>query len=787
MNQATNSPPPPGLDVAEILMVVFRHKWKIITISTLGILGAAVLYRSWPIPCKSEARLFIKYVVDTKAPVQGTGSDGRVGMPSERTGENVINTEIEILTSLDLAQQAAGALPADILAKVAGGTNLANAATVIRKNLLAEVSKQSDVLHTTFKHKDPDVVQPVLKQILDTYLTRHAEIHRAIGQYDDYLTKEIDQAKSRLAATEDELRKAKTGAHIISLEDSKKTYGEKLAKLEQDIMDTYAQLAERQTERSEMTRLFPAAAWPGSGSLAASNLSAAAQAASGSNATSATKPAALAQGARVPAPISEEYKRVCVHLDAMNKLEQDLSTYLTSESSRVKGVREQIVAAEKEKKRIEDENPGLLALNTFETKVLLPESDHTSPSSAQISLIAEMARVPALEARLKVLTNQLEVVRREAAGLTDAEGSITDLERRRQTEEAQYNSFEKNLEEIRADEQLGAARNSNIIIIQNPTPPLRDASKLLKGVAGLLFGSIAGAFALAFAVEFYLDPSIKRSNEVERRLRLPLFISIPRLHLNGKADRRALADARTALLSEKTEDSLGQAPEAGALPSGARSTPAVLPWDSRHSLRPYEDALRDRLITYFELKNLTHKPKLVALTSCGGRSGVSTIAAGLAASLSETGEGNVLLVEMSGQNAAHHFYRGTLACGLEDALEPERRGTALVQEKLYVVRENRDGDELPRLLPKNFQHVVSKLKASDYDYIIFDMPPISQISITSRLARFMDIALIVLEAEETDRDLAKRAGAFLAQTGANVGVVLNKTRAYGPRRLQQEF
>jgi Mrp family chromosome partitioning ATPase len=92
-----------------------------------------------------------------------------------------------------------------------------------------------------------------------------------------------------------------------------------------------------------------------------------------------------------------------------------------------------------------------------------------------------------------------------------------------------------------------------------------------------------------------------------------------------------------------------------------------------------------------------------------------------------------------------------------------------------------------RSLPKDFQNLAPRLKASDYDYIIFDMPPVSQISTTVKLARYMDIALMVVEAEETDREAVKRAGAFLEQSGANVGVVLNKTRSYGPKRLQSEW
>ena len=204
------------------------------------------------------------------------------------------------------------------------------------------------------------------------------------------------------------------------------------------------------------------------------------------------------------------------------------------------------------------------------------------------------------------------------------------------------------------------------------------------------------------------------------------------------------------------------------------------------SLRPFHEALRDRLITFFEVKNLTHKPKLVSVTSCAEGSGVTTIASGLAAALSETGDGNVLLVDMNQEGAAQQFYQGKLACGLDDALELEKRGNAMVQDNLYVVTEANNSDKLPRILPKRFTHLVPRLKASDYDYIIFDLPPISQISFTPRLVRFMDMVLLVVEAEKTDRDLVKRATALVSESKANMGVVLNKARTYVPQRLHQE-
>jgi Mrp family chromosome partitioning ATPase len=178
----------------------------------------------------------------------------------------------------------------------------------------------------------------------------------------------------------------------------------------------------------------------------------------------------------------------------------------------------------------------------------------------------------------------------------------------------------------------------------------------------------------------------------------------------------------------------------------------------------------------------------VAITSCAEGSGVSTVAAGLAASLSETGDGNVLLVDMNQQNGvAHQFYNGELACGLDDALEMEKRNHALVQDNLYVVAEGNGRDKLPSALPKRFKNLVPRLKASDYDYIIFDMPPITQISITPRLARFMDMVFMVVESERTDREVVKRASAMLAESKAKVGVILNKAHNYVPKLLRQDL
>ena len=298
---------------------------------------------------------------------------------------------------------------------------------------------------------------------------------------------------------------------------------------------------------------------------------------------------------------------------------------------------------------------------------------------------------------------------------------------------------------------------------------------------------MALGLALAYLLEMILDRSLKRPQEVSARLGLPFFLSVP--YLNGRGPiPLANQDKDVKLLAAGADAAKPGGQEAGAVAVAQQGRAA--PREEHPAWRPFHETLRDRLITFFETANLTHKPKLVALTSCHIGAGVSTLASGLACSLSETGDGNVLLVNMNSEDGdPHRFYKGKPNLGLDDIFETDKPNleNALVQDKLYVVKEASKREKLPSVLPKRFSHLVSKMKASDYDYIIFDMPPVTQTSVTPRLARFMDMVLLVVEAEKTDRDLAQQAAALLTESRANLGVVMNKNRSYVPRRLLQEF
>ena len=443
----------------------------------------------------------------------------------------------------------------------------------------------------------------------------------------------------------------------------------------------------------------------------------------------------------------------------------------------------QIANAQKAKGDLEKKYPQIASLGTVS-----PTSGGQSGAAA-VDLRAQAAQVAALQARLKTWYAQLNNLQIQATNLNNLAPTIAQLEEQRASQQANYQTLATKVETSHIQDAIDAGKTPNIKLVQYPSPPFQEWKKTKKIAAMLAFGGILAGLAWAFLIELVLDRSVRRPIEIEAKLKVPLFLSIPDVSRNGYSTLARTAERRQLQLNNITEATKADAPTGADDPAPGKSGALqVVSLERNPALQPFYESLRDRLIVYFEVKNLTHKPKLVAVTSACHGAGVSSIAAGLAASLSETGEGNVLLVDMNvEQGAAQQFYKGKAGCGLDTALKTETQGNALVQENLYVVNGNANSNELPGILPKRFSALVPKLKASNYDYIIFDMPPVSQTSLTSRLSRFMDMTLLVVESEKTDREIAQQANNWLAESGATVGAVLNKTWQYVPERLHQEF
>jgi uncharacterized protein involved in exopolysaccharide biosynthesis len=666
-----------SLNFNELLVMLFKHKWQILLFGIAGIAAAVAAYFSLPRMYESQAKLLVRYVVD-KSAVDGL-DDAQVRTPDQHR-ENVLNSEVEILTTPDLAMQVASAIGIDRILHGNGvKPTLIDAARSIQKGLTVTPVRGTDIISLSYKNTDPVLAVEVLQQLVDKYFDRHLEIHRSVGEF-EFATQEADRLKKSLIQTEEELKQLKAKAGISSLTEITATLNSDLTKGQQELDAAKAEFAAQQARVNQIE------AWIAGGGAVQSNAA-----------------------RRDPSTeIIHEYQGLVGRVTYLRQTVTELLSRYTPENRIVKAKQAQLKVLEQQQLELEKQFPSLVAR--------LPAA---SPESLRFDLGSEKAQLAATAARIEALTTRLSALQERAKTVWDLGPQIAQLERQRDVEEKNYKYYESSVEKARIDEALNPAKMPNITVVQQPALAEKASGvgrqKIVLGVAG---GGLAVGIAIALLNELLLDRTVKRRREIETHLRIPLLLSIP-YHANGRM---------RLPMHSAGEESV----------SSANGSSSVAAWESDHFIRPFCEALRDRLVLYFERKRMTKTPKLVALTGCSRGAGASTIAAGLAAALSETCERDVLLVDKE-------------------------------------------------IDPKRFYRLVSEYKASDFEYVIFDIPSLSSTSATLAMASLMDKVLLVVEAEVSNREVVKRAYAELVGAQANVSAIFNKGRSYGPKWLESEL
>ena len=577
----------------------------------------------------------------------------------------------------------------------------------------------------------------VLNELVTRYFTKHLEVHRSAGAF-DFVSQQADQIRARLNQTEDALKALKAKAGVMSLADSTSSISAESSHLEDQLRLAESDLAEQLAKVKQIER--------GGGPI---NL----------NEPEKTKDNTKEDAAAATNPLAsnkdlEEYQALVTNLAKLRETQLEMSAKYTAENPLVKMNQAHINDLESQKRNFEKKFPEL-AING------------AKGISGQLDLRVERARLAGMKSKLDDLRRQKSELQNRMKQLADIGPEIASLERSKELEEQNYKYYSGTLQKARVDEALDPSKMPNISAIQRPSPPglvTTTRDKIALGFAG---GGLAVGLALALLFELVFSHSYKRRSEVELQLRSPVMLSIPYQGTNGRRLRLPWKNGQRA--GKETP---------------AKTKPNLAPWEVEHFIRPYSEAIRDRLGLYFELHGVTHKPKLVGVTGFGEGSGTSTLAAGVAAALSETGDGKVLLVDVNAANGeVHPFFAGRPAAALTTAIKPQAAITSAA-DNLYLATVTQSGNKSTHLGLKKFFALVPNLKASDFDYIIFDMPPINQTSPTIGLAALMDKVLVVVEAEKTHRDVVKRGYRELVGARADVAMVLNKTRSYGPNWLE---
>jgi polysaccharide biosynthesis transport protein len=741
MPEHRTEPESSNLNLRNILFAIFKWKRIILGLALVGIVAAAGVYFFYPAVYESDARLLVRYVLERSAvdPVDALSSQGGKSGTGV-TNDGVIAAEVSILTSWDLSVQVAEALGPNRVLPDSKAPTVVGAAAAINSGLSTTTAKNSNIIGVSYQNRRPEVATAVLNELVTRYFTKHLEVHRSAGAF-DFVSQQSDQIRARLNQTEDALKALKDKAGVMSLQDSMTSISAQSQHMEDQLRAAENDLAEQQAKVKQIER----------GGLPVDL-----------NETDNTKDKAKDNTKDNAAPPPQQastkdigdYQALVTNLTKLRETQLEMSAKYTPENVLVKMNQAHINDLENQKRDFEKKFPELAISG--------------ARGSGQLDLRVERARLAGMKSKLDDLRRQKIELQNRMKQLADAGPQIASLERNKDLEEQNYKYYSGTLQKARVDEALDPSKMPNISAIQRPSPPGMVTTTRNKIALGLAGGGLALGIGFALLCEMVFNHSYKRRSEVELQLRSPVMLSIPYQDINGRP-RLRLPWKNGQRAGKETPD---------------KSKASLAPWEVEHFIRPYSEAIRDRLGLYFELHGVTHKPKLIGVTGFGEGSGTSTLAAGVAAALSETGDGKVLLVDVNAANGeVHPFFAGRPAASLTAAIEPQAAITSAA-DNLYLATITRSGNKSTHLGLKKFFALVPNLKASDFDYIIFDMPPINQTSPTIGLAALMDKVLLVVEAEKTHRDVVKRGYRELVGARADVAVVLNKTRSYGTNWLE---
>ncbi len=412
-----------------------------------------------------------------------------------------------------------------------------------------------------------------------------------------------------------------------------------------------------------------------------------------------------------------------------------------------------------------DNNPKVAALRDEETALrsllsqrvteIVGTSAGVTPGLLQLGplqqslaskLVENQVTRQGLEQQLRALLEVRELYRNKATLIPALQKRQEELERKLNAAQGIYESLLKKLQEIRVAENQNVG---NARIIQAAKVPRTSSSKLaplLLGGGG--FMGLTLGIAAAFLADL-LDRSVRTVADAQALLGYPLLGLIPHYktvalhgqgeeeHFEGISPRIVVANSPRSMVNESYQ------------------------------------MLRANL----KFASTDHPIQSLVITSAVPGEGKSEVSANLAAAMAQMGR-RVLLIDADLRSPTQHHLWGLMnAVGLSNVIvgqEKLEHAIQTVTNRLSVLTAGVVPPNPIALLDSNRMAQILKLLAKQYDYIIFDTPPLAGMADAAVLGTMVDGLLLVAQPGVVNVDSAKIAKQILERSAPNVlGLVAN--------------
>ncbi len=788
----------------DLLFVLFRHWVKAavvaITIAVLAFLTAVFL----PSKYTSEAQLLVRLGRESMPTATVAGGPQAVPLLDQSTQ---VNSEAQIFRSREIVAATVKKLGVEMFLDEKPSTNAeelaaqeALAARLLATNIDIRTEPMSAVIKVSFDSKTPTEAHDIVQAYVDCYLDHRAKLYgSAAGDLFQGLTTD---SKNTLAQIEEQIRQLKDQTGVSDVAMQKNILLNRIATMQASIDALGSQLA---ATTHKITNLE-------------SQLS--------------TEPKQITLSRTKNEPMGV----VSTAETELNKLKSDLDRALAiyqPDSPAIQQLQDQITSAEKRLIQLQETSaPEVIGLN---------------PTWSELAknLASERTNQEGLTAQLNKLEIDIEAAKKGQQTINDVELKMGQLAREQGMVLEQLLKVVEGRNFSSIDQAMGKDKVGNVSASQNATMPTRPSAPNRKMI--LLFGiftAIIGGVGTAFVSQL-VDQNVSRPEEL-KRLGFSRIVSIPLLKFGSADESASTLSPETQAIVDLTEHEPAPMrsdrprpsryvrstarPGVNLLPAAKVIDPNLSPrealerWKDEHALKPTESAtngmkpatstpgggtpnLSPRLLEacHSMLERLVFSPvatgeftmpRSIAIVGVTPGQGTTTIAAHLAAALSEylpgTDEGHddrLLLVDTNiASPGLHQIFDVMNEPGISDwikqpvvqtQLTDYVRATSIRKLDLLTAGAKSVGHQAGR-----WTEAAAVALQTPYKAIVLDIPSMARSEASARVAAMCDAALLVVECDDANREVVRQAALRLAESGVRLlGVVLNKRTYPIPEKL----
>jgi succinoglycan biosynthesis transport protein ExoP len=352
--------------------------------------------------------------------------------------------------------------------------------------------------------------------------------------------------------------------------------------------------------------------------------------------------------------------------------------------------------------------------------------------------------------------------------------------------------------ETGVEARLKGLRTSNVRVVDRARVPVRPSSPNKKRnlILALILG-LGGGVGLAFLFDF-LDNSVKTSEDVERYAGLPTLGVVPKFSLEGANKSYSYGRRLKAGKKELKQIAAGRGPGEGGAATAKSADSGAGGGEAAVFVTAVEKAkapMAIELVPHFFpnsrlaesyrsirtallLSSADNPVKTMAVTSALPGEGKTVSVANLAVTLAQSGK-TVLIVDADLRRPRQHrLFKVKNTFGLTTYLTDSVPVKDVVKSteipNLFLVNAGPIPPNPAELLGSEKMTGFIKLMAGECDYILFDLPPMLEISDALVLGSKVDGMVLVVWGDKTSREALKKAREKLDMLKVRtLGVIIN--------------